>query len=65
MYVCICHAVTDRQLDDAIRDGARTEHDIALRCGAGSDCGSCVDRICDALRAANPDHLCELVAVAH
>ena len=54
MYVCSCRGVTDHEIRDEIERGARDEHDIALRCGAGVDCGTCVDevrRLCEAAGA--------------
>jgi bacterioferritin-associated ferredoxin len=41
MYICVCNAVTDREVDEAIEAGACTRHDVTLACGAGGDCGSC------------------------
>ncbi len=41
MYVCICNAVTDRGVAEAIEEGARTRCDVTRACGAGGDCGSC------------------------
>ena len=49
MYACICHAVTDRELDSVITTGATSQQEVARACGAGTGCGSCVDRICDRL----------------
>lgn len=51
MYVCICHAVTTDEVTAEIAAGARTEEEVGDRCLAGTGCGSCVDRICDMLRA--------------
>jgi bacterioferritin-associated ferredoxin len=51
MYVCICHGVTERELREAIADGARTEEAVGVRCGAGTSCGTCLERICDLLGA--------------
>jgi len=51
MLVCLCHPTTDRDLDAAIDDGARTVQDIARRCGAGTGCGGCVGEIRDRLAA--------------
>jgi bacterioferritin-associated ferredoxin len=51
MYVCICHGVTERELRDAIADGAHTEESVGVRCGAGTSCGTCLERICDLLSA--------------
>jgi bacterioferritin-associated ferredoxin len=56
MFVCICHAVTDVELDAAITAGARTEEQVGDACGAGTGCGSCLDRICERLSSADPRH---------
>ena len=57
MYVCICHAVTERQVAAAIADGATTEDDVGDRTGAGTTCGGCVLRICERLASADARHL--------
>jgi bacterioferritin-associated ferredoxin len=41
MYVCICKAVTDRQIIKAIRNGSKTCKEIGKETGAGTDCNSC------------------------
>jgi bacterioferritin-associated ferredoxin len=41
MFVCICKAVTDSQLDSAIEQGAQTVEDLGACTGAGTDCGGC------------------------
>lgn len=56
MYVCICHAVTRDEVSAEIAAGARTEEEVGDRCLAGTGCGSCLDRICDMLSAADPQH---------
>jgi bacterioferritin-associated ferredoxin len=55
VIVCICHGVDERELRRTIAGGARTVGDVMRRCGAGSDCGSCIEalehalvRACDA-----------------
>lgn len=45
MFVCHCRAVTDRAIRSEVEQGAATPHDVTLRCGAGGDCGRCVDTI--------------------
>jgi bacterioferritin-associated ferredoxin len=60
VFVCICFAVSEAQLADAIAGGARTEEEVGDACAAGTGCGSCLDRICDRLRAADPLHGLEL-----
>ena len=41
MYVCICQAVTDRQIRQAAQDGARTLGDLRRALGVSSECGQC------------------------
>jgi len=41
MYVCICMAVTERQIRDAARHGARTLKDLRRQFGVASQCGQC------------------------
>ncbi len=41
MYVCSCRGVTDREVAQAIVDGADSVGEIARACGAGSNCGGC------------------------
>jgi bacterioferritin-associated ferredoxin len=45
MVLCICHAVTERELEAAIEGGAHTLSAIAEKLGAGDDCGCCKDEI--------------------
>lgn len=41
MYVCICHAVTDKQIVAAVEDGAEDITSLADSLGAGTGCGTC------------------------
>ena len=41
MYVCVCLAVTDREVEAAIENGAITREDVTRACRAGGDCGAC------------------------
>ena len=47
MYVCICARVRECEVRTAIVGGARCEDSVGTACGAGTGCGSCLDRICD------------------
>ena len=42
MYICVCHAVTERTLRKAVRDGASSINDLSYLTGCGTQCGSCV-----------------------
>lgn len=41
MYVCICAAVSDRQIKQAVRDGAGSLDELAACLGVGAGCGCC------------------------
>ncbi|MBE0469296.1 MAG: (2Fe-2S)-binding protein [Methyloprofundus sp.] len=41
MYICICKAVTDSQIQTAINDGINTRKALHQCLGIGSDCGKC------------------------
>ena len=49
MYVCVCNAVTERQIRQAINEGARTNGQLRQRLDAERMCGSCDDCIEDYL----------------
>lgn len=42
MYVCVCNAVTERQIAEAVAEGAKSVKDLNRLLGVGSECGSCV-----------------------
>jgi bacterioferritin-associated ferredoxin len=64
MYACVCFCVTEEEVAAEVADGASTEEEVGERCGAGTSCGTCVERlgclIAAALRdrapAARPRH---------
>jgi bacterioferritin-associated ferredoxin len=41
MYICLCNAITDRQIVEAAHGGARTDEDLAHGLGVGLTCGRC------------------------
>ncbi len=41
MYVCVCKAVTEREVHEAIRDGARSLRDLRTDLGIIEECGRC------------------------
>jgi len=42
MYICLCNAITDRQIAQAAAGGARSAEDLAHHLGVGLGCGRCV-----------------------
>ena len=41
MYVCLCRAVTDRQIRQAVELGARSLSDLKESLGVATGCGKC------------------------
>jgi bacterioferritin-associated ferredoxin len=41
MYICICRAIRDREVDAAVLAGARRPADVFRACGKNPQCGSC------------------------
>lgn len=49
MYVCICNAVTDRQIVEALSEGADTLAKLQKKLAVSTCCGSCITAIEDIL----------------
>ncbi|MBS2013360.1 MAG: (2Fe-2S)-binding protein [Deltaproteobacteria bacterium] len=41
MFVCVCLAVSEKEVDAAIAAGAHTREAVTKACRAGGDCGAC------------------------
>lgn len=41
MYVCVCRAVTERQIVQAVAEGARCLKDLRSTLGVTVECGAC------------------------
>lgn len=58
MYVCVCNAVTDRDIGDAVAGGCCTMKHLHEQLGIGSYCGRCMrcarEVLRDSLQAAAP-----------
>ena len=55
MYICICNAVTDRQIRKAAKAGVRDLRQLQKELGVASNCGSCKDTAIEILREHRPD----------
>jgi bacterioferritin-associated ferredoxin len=42
MYVCICHAVTDTQIKNAVEAGCCSLREVSQCLNVGKTCGRCV-----------------------
>jgi bacterioferritin-associated ferredoxin len=51
MYVCLCQAVTNTTVHQAIEAGATTTRKVGESCGAGMVCGRCRRNVRAMIRA--------------
>ena len=52
MYVCICNAVTDTDIRNAVEDGVRNFKQLSRLTGCSDTCGSCQEMALDVLQQA-------------
>ncbi|TDD37240.1 hypothetical protein E1287_08750 [Actinomadura sp. KC06] len=45
MYVCICNAVTEDDVNGCMASGCRTAREVKAACGFKPGCGTCTRRI--------------------
>lgn len=43
MYICICNAITERQVRESAKRGARSVEELAGELGVGAGCGRCLE----------------------
>ena len=56
MYVCVCKAVTDTQIIQAIENGVCTRRQLFNCLGVGGDCGKCNKHVKELLDGARGQH---------
>ncbi len=52
MYVCICKAITEKQVLQAASEGARSLQDLQCGLGVATGCGQCAADACSVLEGA-------------
>jgi len=50
MYVCICNAITDKQIRKAAESGVRDLWSLQRKLGVAAGCGSCKEAASEILR---------------
>ncbi len=53
MFVCVCNAVTEKDIGSAVADGCRSLRELREQLGVGACCGRC----CDCARGVLQDNL--------
>jgi bacterioferritin-associated ferredoxin len=41
MYICICNAITERDVRECVRRGCRSVDQLSMELGVGTGCGRC------------------------
>ncbi|CAK7192919.1 hypothetical protein COMNV_01129 [Commensalibacter sp. Nvir] len=50
MYICSCRALTDKDVNNAIREGASRPSAVYKTCGSKPECGRCVKAIVNLIK---------------
>jgi len=50
MYICICNAITDKQIREAAKSGVRSLWDLQKELGVASNCGKCGEAAASIIR---------------
>lgn len=45
MYICLCHAVTDRTINEALENGASSVIELMKELKVATQCGSCLSDV--------------------
>lgn len=43
MYICVCHAISDRQIRETVDQGAASLFEVQMRLPVAACCGRCED----------------------
>lgn len=65
MYVCVCNAITERHIGDAVRNGSSTLRHLRQELGVTAECGRCAACARDCLRAALDERKVEYPVATH
>ncbi len=53
MYICVCRAVTDKQIRQAVAEGASNLRALRAQLGVASQCGKCAQCAMGLVRTAS------------
>jgi len=63
MFVCLCNGVTERDVQQAIEEGASSVEEVAYCTGAGTRCGTCVSAVAALVERAGEKPHCRSLRV--
>jgi bacterioferritin-associated ferredoxin len=57
MYICICNAITDKDIREAQAEGVSTHDEVFAHFNTAPRCGRCIETMCDRLNCCqDSDH---------
>lgn len=60
MIICICHRVSERDIDNAVSEGASSLCQLNERLRVGTGCGACVEHVRECLNRCLDDDLANM-----
>jgi bacterioferritin-associated ferredoxin len=60
MYICICNAITERQVRASVDAGAASLDDLQFELGVATCCGRCAGTACEYLPGGRASSVCEV-----
>lgn len=60
MYICVCNAITERQVRACVDAGAASLDDLQFELGVASCCGRCASTACEYLPGGRASSVCEV-----
>lgn len=60
MYICVCNAITERQVRACVDAGAASLDDLQFELGVASCCGRCAGTACEYLPGGRVSSVCEI-----
>ncbi|ARP84845.1 (2Fe-2S)-binding protein [Bordetella genomosp. 9] len=65
MYVCVCNAITERQVRAAVDGGATTLDDLQFELGVATCCGTCAATAAEYLPGGRCSSVCQATSLTH
>lgn len=65
MYVCVCNAISDRQIQETVAAGATCLGDLKDQLGVATCCGCCAELACSYLRPHSGNHMASPIPTEH
>jgi len=60
MYICVCNAITERQVRACVDAGAASLDDLQFELGVATCCGRCAGTACEYLPGGRASSVCEV-----